>query len=155
MTLNESMFYFEHTLLPGWFFEEKKKFVIAALNDSTFLHRVLSDIFKNEGLENPYKAEEFVAEPAKVREDIMMLRIIYPMPADEPLCYCSYMFFDNDFEKTSFYTIEKGDPKEGPLPYACEWTTDGVHHKLGRCSFENMGDFKICVDAHMEKYQLR
>lgn len=154
MNLNESMFYFEHTLLPGWFFKEQKKFVIAALNDKTFLYRVLSDVFENEDVKNPYKAEDFVAEPAKISEDLMMLRIIFPMPSQEPLCYCSYMFFDNDFKQTSFYTIEKGDPAKGPLPHVCEWTPDGSHHKIGRCSFDNMGDFKACVDAHKAKYGL-
>lgn len=155
MNLNESMFYFEHTLLPGWFFGEGKKFVIVALNDPGFLYRVVSDVFSNEGVANPYKKEEFMAEPAKIKEDLMMMRVIFPMPSEEPLCYCAYMFFNNDFTQTGFYTIEKEKPEKGPLPVACEWTPDGVHHKLGKVSFENMGDFKKCVDAYMEKYGLR
>lgn len=154
MNLTESMYYFEHTLLPAWFFGEKKKFVIAALNDKTFLYRVCSDVLKNEEVANPYKAEDFVAEPAKITDELLMMRIIFPMPAEEPLCYCSYMFFDNDFKQISYYTIEKGDPKKGPLPHVAEWTVDGVHHKIGRCGFENMGDFKACVDAHKAKFGL-
>jgi len=150
---------FEHKLLPQWFFENKDKFVGVILQDKTVLYKMINDIFQNEGMENPYISEQFDLEAEKITEEVMMLKIIFPEPEEEPICYCSYLFFDKDFEKTSYFCIEKGNDfciekgnEEGQSnPFVCEWTADGAHLNYGKCSFEEHEDFLKCVDIYMKQ----
>ena len=78
---------FEHRLLPNWFYEDKDKLVGAILHDKSILFRIISDVFKEENVENPYKEEDFDAHPFKVTEEVMGLCIEMPEPEEEPLCY--------------------------------------------------------------------
>lgn len=151
MNLHQIRYTFEHKLLPQWFFEMKDKFAGMLLHEEAILYKLIDDMFKNEGQENPYTPEQFRIEAAKPAEGIMMLKLIFPEPEDEPLCYCSYLFFDNDFEKTGYFCIEKGYDPDDDSPFVCAWTPEGAHVNYGICSFEGQGDFFRCVDIYMEK----
>ncbi len=50
-------------------------------------------IFEQEGVSNPYTEDDFDVIASKVTEDILMLKVTFPEPEEEPLCYCSYFFF--------------------------------------------------------------
>lgn len=112
---------------------------------------MINDIFQNEELENPYTPEQFGIEAERLTEEVMMLKIIFPEPEDEPICYCSYLFFNRDFEKTGYLCIEKGNGEGQEKPFVCAWTADGTHLNYGRCSFEEHGDFLRCVEIYMEQ----
>ena len=97
-------YFFEHRLLPQWFFEEKEQFVGMILHDKKVLYEVIYNIFTDKKVENPYKEEDFDVKASKITDDVIMAKIIFPEPETEPLCYCSYIFFDEAFEKMSeFY----------------------------------------------------
>lgn len=151
MNLHQIRYMFEHRLLPQWFFENKDKFVGIILQDKTVLYKMINDIFLNEELENPYTPEQFGIEAERLTEEVMMLKIIFPEPEDEPICYCSYLFFNRDFEKTGYFCIEKGNEEGQEQPFVCAWTADGTHLNYGRCSFEEHGDFLRCVEIYMEQ----
>ena len=85
---------FEHRLLPGWFFEHKEGFVGLILHDKNILFEMINDIFTDEKVSNPYEKEDFVAIASKVTDEVKVLKIIFPEPEEEPLCYCSYIFFE-------------------------------------------------------------
>lgn len=151
MDTHQIRYMFEHKLLPHWFFEEKDQFVGMILHDKNVLYKIISDIFQKENVENPYSQEQFDMEAAKVTEDVMMMKIIFPEPEDEPLCYCSYLFFDQAFEKTSFFCIEKGNNMGNMRPFICSWSPDGSHSNYGSCSVEDGQDYLKCADLHMER----
>jgi len=151
MILHQIRYVFEHRLLPQLFFENNAQFVGMVLKDKAVLFRIIDDIFQKEDVENPYTEEQFDIETAKIAEGVMMMKIILPEPEDEPLCYCCYLFFDNNFEKLSFFCIEKGNEIGQMYPFVCSWTSDGAHNNHGNCSFENHGDFLRCADIHMER----
>ena len=142
---------FEHKLLPQWFFEDKMKFVGLLLHEKEILFNVINDLFEKEEVTNPYSLENFDVTAAKITDDVLMLRIGFPEPEEEPLCYCSYLFFDENFEKTSYFCIEKGNVESGDYPFVCSWTPDEVHHNHGNCSFDDHNDFIRCADIHMER----
>ena len=143
---------YEHRLLPNWFFEDKEQFVGMILQDKAVLYRIIEKIFDKENLPNPYKEDEFDIDVTKIVDDVLMLKIIFPEPEEEPLCYCAYMFFDSQFEKTSYFCIEKGNEAGNMCPFVCSWTTDSCHHNYGGCTFENYGDFLRCAEIHMENH---
>lgn len=141
---------FEHRLLPQCFFEDKAQFVGMLLHDKEILYRVISEIFEKESVANPYTVKQFDIDAGKITEEVMMMKISFPEPEEEPLCYCAYLFFDNEFEKTSYFCIEKGNDASQQYPFVCSWSSDGVHHNHGNCTFEKHGDFLRCTDIHME-----
>ena len=143
---------FEHRLLPQWFYEDKEQFIGLLLHDKTVLFNVLNDIFQKEGIENPYTEKDLDIEFSKVTDEVLMLKISFPEPEEEPLCYCSYLFFDEAFEKMSFFCIEKGNEHGQDYPFVCSWSKDGVHSNYGNCTFEEYNDFIRCADVHMEKF---
>lgn len=151
MNTHEIRYMFEHKLLPHWFFEDKAQFVGTILQNKAMLYQIIDDIFQKENVENPYLTEQFDMEAAKIAEDVMMMKLIFPEPEDEPLCYCSYLFFDQAFEKLSYFCIEKGNSAGGMAPFVCSWGPDGMHGNYGNCSLENQEDFYRCADLHMER----
>lgn len=151
MNLHSIRYMFEHRMLPQGFFEEKARFIGMLLQDKGVLYRIINDIFEKEEVQNPYEEEQFGIEAAKITEDVMMLKIIFPEPEEEPLCYCSYMFFDKDFEKIRYFCIEKGNGVGQPQPFVCSWDKDGTHLNHGNCTFEEHGDFKKCADIYMKQ----
>lgn len=145
-------YYFEHRLLPGWFFEHKEEFVGLILHDKTILFEMINDIFTDEKVSNPYKKEDFDVIASKVTDEVKMLKIIFPEPEEEPLCYCSYIFFDDEFEKISYFCIEKGNEASDNMPFVCSWSEDVIHSNHGNCTFEEYNDFIRCAEIHMKKY---
>lgn len=143
---------YEHKLLPDWFFKDKSQFIGMLLHDKSILLGIIEEMFEKEELQNPYQEDEFKIDATKIEEDIFMLKIIFPEPEEEPLCYCAYLFFDNEFEKTSYFCIEKGNDAGNNIPFVCSWTTDGCHHNYGGCTFENYGDFLKCAEIHLQNH---
>ncbi len=141
---------FEHRALPQWFFEDKEMFIGTLLHDKNVLYRVINSMFEGEGVENPYIEDDFEVVVSKVTDDVKMLKIVFPEPEEEPLCYSSYMFFDDNFEKISYFCIEKGNTYGEDYPFVCSWTKEGEHENYGNCTFEKYDDFLRCADIHME-----
>ena len=137
---------FEHRLLPQWFFKEKERFVAPILKDKGILFEVLDQIFRKENVDNPYSPEQFNSEAAKLTDEVLMVKITFPEPEEEPLCYCSYLFFDLAFEKIAYFCIERGNPAGDDLPFVCSWTKEGTHLNHGHCTFEEHNDFLRCAD---------
>ena len=140
---------FEHRLLPKWFFEDKMELIAMLLHDKKTLPGILSRIFEKEGLENPYTEDQFNVEPAKLTDEIMMLKLTFPEPEEEPLCYCAYLFFDKDFKKPAYYSIEKGNEESGDQVFVCSWTAKGKHVNHGTSTLEDQHDFLSCVEVYM------
>jgi len=152
MDSHQIRYLFEHRILPQWFFEGKSRFAGMLLNDKTVLFRIIDDIFQKEETDNPYIVEQFGIETSKVTDDVVMIKIILPEPEEEPLCYCCYLFFDQDFEKPGFFCIERGNnigsKTGGTIPFVCSWTADGSHHNHGNCSLENNQDLIRCTQLY-------
>lgn len=150
MNQHEIRYLFEHRLLPQWFFKYQFSFIGSLLQDKEILYRMIHDLFKEEGLENPYTPDQFQVTVSNLM-DQMSLKISFPEPEEEPLCYCSYLFFDKEFDNVSFFCIEKGNKEDQMHPFLCSWTPDGTHLNHGRCTFENNDDFLRCAKIHMEQ----
>jgi hypothetical protein len=142
---------FEHRVLPSWFYEDKEKFVGLLLDDHEILFRIIDGIFKQEDVENPYTCDQFDIDAAKITDEVFMIKVIYPEPEEEPLCYCSYLFFDREFNKMGYYCIEKGSELSNYYPYVCSWNKEGAHTNYGNCTFEKNADFIRCIDIFMGK----
>lgn len=142
---------FEHRLLPKYFFEDGAKFIGILLDNDEILYDIINDIFEKEEVENPYSKEEFTVEAARLVEDILLLKICFPEPEEEPLCYCSYMLFDEKFEKKGYFCIEKGNEAGEYLPFVCGWTPDGSHLNYGNCGLKEEEGLFRCLEIYVEE----
>ena len=142
---------FEHRFLPEMFFEDKAQFIGIVLKDKNILFRVIDEIFTKGEVPNPYSEDDFTIDAARIAEHVLMLKISFPEPEEEPLCYCSYLFFDDEFEKLGYFCIEKGNEESNSYPFVCSWTPEGTHVNHGNCTFEDNNDFLRCADIFMEK----
>ena len=145
-------YYFEHKLLPQWFYDKKEQLVGAIIHDKSILFRVIDDIFNDEEIDNPYKEDDFDISKIKISDDVMVLKLIFPEPEEEPLCYCSYLLFDINFEKISYFCIEKGNELSQDQPFVCSWTSDGSHLNHGNCTFEEDNDLMRCAAVHLQRF---
>lgn len=139
---------FEHRMLPQWFFEDTTKFVGVLLNNKDVLYDIINDIFAKENVVNPYSKDDFNVEAAKLTDNVLFVKISFPKPEEEPLCYCSYLLFDEKFEKKRYYCIERGNESGEDLPFICEWTSDGNHVNYGHCGLEEEGVLIRCMELY-------
>ncbi|MBR6384239.1 MAG: hypothetical protein IKS56_09700 [Lachnospiraceae bacterium] len=149
MNRHDARYFFEHRVLPKWFYEDKVQFVGMLLQDKKILFRIIDDIFKQGNVENPYNEGSFDILFSKVTDDVKLLKIIFPEPEEEPLCYCSYMFFNDDFEKINYFCIEKGNELSDYNPFVCSWSNDGIHNNYGNCTFDEHNDFIRCAEIFL------
>ncbi len=150
MDRHGARYYFEHRLLPHLFFEDPERLVSTIIYDKGLLFHLINSIFEEAGIENPYSEADFDAKPSRLTDEVLVLKLVFPAPEEEPLCYWSYLFFDEAFEKVGYYCIEKGNEHSGNYPFVCSWTKDGCHNNHGGCTFEDHDDFYRCADHHME-----
>ena len=148
MEKHEIRYVFEHRMLPRWFFEETINFVGALLNEKEVLYNIINDIFVKENVENSYSKEDFRVEASRLTDNIMFVKIDFPKPEDEPLCYCSYMFFDEKFEKKRYYCIERGNEEGDEMPFVCGWTPNGSHINYGNCGLGEDADLIRCIELY-------
>ena len=141
-------YFFEHRLMPDGFYKEKEKFIMLLLEDKEILFRIVDDLFNKQDFKNPYTTDQFDIGAAKLEDDVLILKVTFPEPEEEPLCYCSYMLFTTDFKKACYFCVEKGHG-EG-FPFVCSWSSDGVHHNYGQCSLEEHDYLKKCMEVFME-----
>ena len=132
-----------------WFYDSPKEFVGVLSEKDTALFEILSELLSRGGVENTFRAGEFKTEPVEVSDDAMALRIKYPKPADAPLCFGAICFFNKDFDKLAFYTVEKGEDLEGGFPVLCSWDKDGSHSNYGKVSPDPDEQLVECVDNYL------
>lgn len=142
---------FEHRILPQYFFEGKKSFVSLLINKKEILFEIISTLFNDEQILNPYSPEDYKVTMQKVTDEVRMIKMEFPKPEEQPLCYCAYMFLDDTFHKISYFCIERGNSEDNEYPFVCSWTPDGAHHNYGMCALDNYDDFFKCADIHMEQ----
>ena len=140
---------FEHKLLPQMCFDDTAEFFIRLIRDKNFLFSVISYLFKREKVRNPYRAKQFSFEPVKLTDDVYLVIINFPAPEEEPLCYCSYLFWDHASDRVDYYCIEKAGGDDSEPPFICAWTQDGTHVNYGRCTPDDRNGLKKCVALFM------
>lgn len=146
MNTHEIRYCFEHRILPRNFYEYKSDFFSLILKQTDVLYKVINDIFEEEGVKNPYTENEFGIEVMKRDEELLVIRLVFPVPEDEPLCYCSYLFVDKKLQKLKYFCIERGNGTE--TVFVCSWTSDGRHINYGSCSLVGREDYERCLSIY-------
>ena len=140
MTSYDVMYYFQHRLLPKCFFEDKAQFMMIVLKKQDLLYRVARDMYeKSIGDSFPYEESDFKTKVLYYDDDteLTAVKISFPFPEREPLCFCALLIFDRNFEKQGFFTVECGSVPEESEPFLCSWTADQTHTLHCNCVLDD------------------
>lgn len=148
MTLHDALYIYEHKILPTNFFKFKGDFVATVLKRKEVLFKVFDGMLAEEKICNPYAEEEFKVDVLRADDELMILKITFPEPEDEPLCYCSYLFLDKELEKLRYFCVEKGAGIGGVQKYLCSWTQSGEHLNHGVCDLYENEEYIKCLSIY-------
>ena len=135
MTQNELRYYFEHKILPKYFFEDTEPFLTEMLDAldkevaGNIIYEMISDIAKKNDTEFADSENEYEAELFWLKEEDYIIRIRLPEPEESLLCAYIYLLFSlDDLSKLRYFTVELLEKKRRKNVYClCEWEQDGFH----------------------------
>ena len=108
---------FEHSYLRDKFFADPEEIMNILLVENS-LYILYEGLFKYTEINNPFHPEDFAVNVARFDGDHVLMMLKMPDPVYVPLCYRIYLLSDISFEKTAYYTIEKG----ATGGFLCGWT---------------------------------
>lgn len=143
MTLTELRYYYEHKILPKYYFEDTVPFlaeIFEAYGDSdgegkidNFLYDMIRELAEKNGIAFPYSEDQYKVDMWKLDEDNFMIRLRMPEPDETVLCSYVYLLFPiEDFSQNRYFTVELTEIKKKRKYYClCEWDKEGVHKNYG------------------------
>lgn len=133
LSMHQIWYMFEHKLIPEMFFNEGIKFMKAIADEGNILNKLILEYMESEGISNQYGNNIIKVKPFSIK-DILVAKIIFPEPEEEPLCYEAYAFYDTVHDKSAYYCLEKGNL--GETPFLCGWGPEGIHVNYELCSLD-------------------
>ena len=139
MTLSELRYYFEHQLMPKYFFEDTIPFLTELIGDGEdqthdigcAVYNIFEDVARKAEVIVPYSPEDFQGNLWTLNGNEYVLRIEMPEAQESPQCKAIYLLFTTDFSHLRYFTVELLEIKWKRKRYVlCEWTQDG-HSNYG------------------------
>ena len=108
-------------------------------------------------MQNPYREEDFEIESFPLVAGVTALKITFPEPEIEPLCYKAYLFFDQEFEIMSYFCRERAyeEGEEEKTALLCSWYPNHNHAIIGESTFDDRQDIFNCIEVYMKKYSAK
>lgn len=138
MTLFEVRYYFEHKLLPKYYFEDTEPFLTEMLDaygsdGNNLLYDMISDMAKKREIDLLFDEEQYKVKIYQLEEDEFMIKISLPEPQESTLCSHIYLLFSvDDLSNKRYFTIELLEIKRKRKYYClCEWEPSGFHVNHG------------------------
>jgi len=131
---HQARYMLEHKLIPELLYKEGIGFMGAIVDEGNILNKILLEYLERDGIENPYGENAIKVKPFSIK-DIIIAKIVFPEPEEEPLCYESYAFYDTSNDRAGYYCLEKGGAFDD-RPFLCGWSSDGIHMNYDNCSFD-------------------
>ena len=129
---HHSRYMFEHKVIPDLFYQNGLGFIAAIVEKNNILNKVFLEILSDNEIENIYGDEPIKVNLFKI-ENILVAKIVFPKPEEEPLCYEAYALFDTENDRAGYYCLEAGEDVDREH-FLCGWTREGVHTNYGKCS---------------------
>jgi len=127
-TLSEVRYYFEHNLLPRYFYEMPGDLLDVIRTHGLY---VLWESFTTEnGVDPTYPPEDFVEHCYTAADGATLLQVELPEPDDNTLCYRICFVYDAASGTAGYYTSES-DTFTPDACFLCHWTPEGEHVNYG------------------------
>ena len=147
----------EHRLLPQLYFDRPQDLEFLLLggqfteDGENRLYTLINKLFEEVGEDNPYLPRQFKAEGFRFNDELCAIKVTYPTPEFEPLCYNAYLFFKENFKDLAFFCLEKGG--KGEDPYLCAWFADGERRNFGQVKFNEERILAQCYHVYQELFR--
>ena len=148
MSVHKIIYSYQHRILPNNLFKFRQDFIALVLGKKDVIYHVLDDIFQEEGMENPYSENQFEVKLIDNTEEFLSVKIKFPLPKEELLCFESYIFVDKEFEKLMYFCIERG--AEPDIAFICSWSEKGAHLNYGSCLYDEQECYKRCWEIYVK-----
>ena len=147
------LYTFQHDWFPQLFYRQQEALTAALINDGETVHRILTSLAGEAGVECPIEAAELPVEVLGYPIDRYVIKIAFPEPDQDPLCHFVCLCFDKGFTDMRYLTVEKSAGIDGDTrPFLCGWTRDGRHENYGQCELEEALD--RCVGLYLGEYKV-
>lgn len=152
MDRHTARYIFEHRLLPHWLFDLKEKFVMSVIKNPDMVYEMLLGTFEQNQVECPYTKDAYKVIPGRFTDTITVIKLVFPNPEEYPLCYAAYVFFDENFEKLCYISVEKTEDDLEGQQALFAWETGKKHFPVGSCQAGGMNDFKVAADYYIRRF---
>lgn len=127
---DELRYYFEHRMLPNWFYEKTEGLIERLMEEgSNFLNGAMRLLCEEVGQEMKYTGEQYKVYRCKTEEEYTMICIEMPEPEVEPLCHQVYLVFSDDYQSKRYFTVERGSSLQER--FLCSWDQNQSHGNYG------------------------
>lgn len=150
--LSQLRYFYESEVLVHVLYNNTAGLIHSLINDKSILYKNIDKLYRSTGEKIPYTLDEYSIGIIKIIDDLYMLKITFPKPEVQPLCYCAYVFFGYNFKLLSFFYVERATMMEGNEVCLCTWTQSKEHINYGMYSIINVEEIiERCVDITIEK----
>lgn len=143
MTLYELRYYFEHKLLPKYYFEDTVPFLSEMFevygneedDKDNLLYNMIKELAEKNNIEFLYSKEQYKVDLCPLNEDDFMIRISLPDPEEPLLCSYIYLLFPiEDFWGKRYFSVELVERKGRRKKYCLCERGDGFRDNYGYIS---------------------
>ena len=127
-TLAEVRYYFEHNLLPRYFYEVPENMLDAIRAQG--LYALWASFTTENGVDPTYPAGDFVEHWYTAADGATVLQVELPEPDDNTLCYRICFIYNAESGVAAYYTSES-DTFPPDACFLCHWTPEGEHILYG------------------------
>lgn len=127
-------YHFEHRFFPTLFFEKSSELIEALLEEEgELVYDLLDETYEDNGLEIPFKMDEFKVYHRKPQKDYDMLRIVMPKPEKSLECQMIYLVYNAKNGKNWYFTVELERSEDFNGMFLCSWDSQGHHSNYCEC----------------------
>lgn len=126
-TPTEVRYYFEHNLMPRYFYEMPEDMLNAIRAQG--LGALWESFFSENGVD-PAGFDGDIVEHWYASGDATLLQVELPWPVENVQCYRIYLAYDPAAGSAGYFTSES-DTLEPDACFICQWTPEGEHVNYG------------------------
>ena len=138
-SLHDFRYYFEHRYLPRTYYQYRGVFINRLAKERDILYKLFCLFADHNEVKHNYSENQFRIDSGKLDDKVYYLAFTFPDPEESPLCKYAYLFFDLNFSKAAYFTVERGNEanftnreRAMKMPYyVCSWTQEGNHENFG------------------------
>ena len=123
-TLHDARYYFEHRMLPDYFYNNRDALVSYLRRNGVFT--LWERFCQNNGLDPTYEEDRFGVREFPQEDGTEVMILTLPKPEDMTLCCRIYLCWNPETGTAGYYTVEY-DNLLGETWFLCGWTANGTH----------------------------
>ena len=102
-------------------------------------------MISGEGYSNPYSSEQFRVLSGSTSNGFCVVKLIFPQPETNWLCYAAYLIYKPNTRVIGYYTVERSD--DNGVPMICTVDMYGSERKRTLVAPYKYADDRLMIEA--------